>query len=120
MCLYAVGSMVKEAVVIREKLMEEGINAGVVNARFVKPIDCKTIDKIAKKYELIVTMEENVLNGGFGEKVDSYIEENSLSAGVLNIGINDTFVEHGSVDLLLKSMDMDAEGISKRVLDYLK
>ena len=119
-CLYAVGSMVKEAVVIREKLMEEGINAGVVNARFVKPIDCKTIDKIAKKYELIVTMEENVLNGGFGEKVDSYIEENSLSAGVLNIGINDTFVEHGSVDKLYEVVGIDVDTVITKIKDKLQ
>ncbi|MCR4687582.1 MAG: 1-deoxy-D-xylulose-5-phosphate synthase [Lachnospiraceae bacterium] len=119
-CLYAVGSMVKEAVIVRDKLKEESINAGLVNARFVKPIDTKTIEKLAKKYELIVTMEENVLNGGFGEKVDAYIKDNSLNVGVLNIGIDDTYVEHGSVDKLYEVVGIDTASVIDKIKNKLK
>ncbi len=92
----------------------------MVNARFVKPIDTKTIEKLAKKYELIVTMEENVLNGGFGEKVDAYIKDNSLNANVLNIGIDDTYVEHGSVDKLYEVVGIDTASVIDKIKNKLK
>ena len=119
-CLAAVGSMVRIAVDVKAALEEQGLSVSLVNARFVKPIDEEMIEKASKKHKLVVTMEENVLCGGYGENVRQYMDTLKSKAKLLNIAIPDTFVEHGSVDLLLKSMDMDAEGITKRVLDYLK
>ena len=119
-CLAAVGSMVRIAIDVKAALEEQGLSVSLVNARFVKPIDEEMIEKASKKHKLVVTMEENVLCGGYGENVRQYMDTLKSKAKLLNIAIPDTFVEHGSVDLLLKSMDMDAEGITKRVLDYLK
>ena len=119
-CLAAVGSMVRIAIDVKAALEEQGLSVSLVNARFVKPIDEEMIEKASKKHKLVVTMEENVLCGGYGENVRQYMDTLKSKAKLLNIAIPDTFVEHGSVDLLLKSMDMDAEGITKRVLDHLK
>ena len=119
-CLVAVGSMVRIAIDVKAALEEQGLSVSLVNARFVKPIDEEMIEKASKKHKLVVTMEENVLCGGYGENVRQYMDTLKSKAKLLNIAIPDTFVEHGSVDLLLKSMDMDAEGITKRVLDHLK
>lgn len=119
-CLAAVGSMVRIAIDVKAVLEEQGLSVSLVNARFVKPIDEEMIEKASKKHKLVVTMEENVLCGGYGENVRQYMDTLKSKAKLLNIAIPDTFVEHGSVDLLLKSMDMDAEGITKRVLDYIK
>ena len=71
--LVAVGSMVQTAVQVREKLLDKGINATVVNARFVCPLDTECLDRLSRDHQWIVTMEENVLKGGFGEACGDYI-----------------------------------------------
>ena len=117
--LLSVGSMVKIAENVREKLKEKGIEATLVNARFVKPIDTKLIDELTKDHDLIVTMEENVLSGGYGEKVLAYLNETgSLAKGVrtLQYAIPDSYVEHGSVDSLLRGLQLDADSIAEDIL----
>lgn len=73
--LLSVGSMVETAVEVREKLKADKINATLVNARFIKPLDTKILDRLALKHKKIVTMEENVKNGGFGMAVSEYMQE---------------------------------------------
>ena len=116
-CLIAVGSMVKIADEVRKLLDEKGISASLVNARFVKPIDEEMIQKAYKKHKIVVTMEENVLCGGFGENVREYADTLRSRAKLLNIAIPDRFVEHGSVDLLLHELKMDAESITERIME---
>ncbi len=119
-CLIAVGSMVKIALKAKELLEAEGHKVSVVNARFVKPIDEEMVAKAAKKHKYVVTLEENVLSGGYGENVREYFDTLSTRAKLLNIAIPDCFVEHGKVDELLEELNMDAKGITNRVLEWMK
>ena len=113
--LMAVGSMVKTAVEVREKLKEKGYNVTLVNGRFVKPIDTDIIEHLSDDHTLLVTMEENVESGGFGEKVRSYVDERKVTMGVLNICVPDEYVEHGNVELLRKEIGIDADSIVAKI-----
>ncbi len=113
--LMAVGSMVKTAVEVREKLKEKGYNVTLVNGRFVKPIDTDMIEKLSENHTLLVTMEENVESGGFGEKVRSYVDERKFTMGVVNICVPDEYVEHGNVELLRKEIGIDSGSIVAKI-----
>lgn len=112
--ILAVGSMVKTGLQVYNKLKEEGYKCSLCNARFVKPIDTKMVDK-ASKYKVIVTLEENVLSGGFGEKVCDYMKENNYTSTLIKVGIPDEYVEHGNVDQLRKDIHIDAESIIEKI-----
>ena len=118
--LYAVGSMVKTAEEVRDILKEKGLNVSLTNARFVKPIDREYLEGACASHHLIVTMEENVISGGFGEHVSTIMEEEGLikDTSVIHVGVPDTYVEHGSVDLLKKMIGLDAASISERILKH--
>ena len=113
--LLAVGSMVQTALFVDELLQREGIDATIVNARFVKPIDTDMVDTLLKDHRMIVTMEENVLCGGFGEHVLSYVQQTCPGIRVLSVALPDSYVEHGNVDLLKKEVGIDAETIADTV-----
>ena len=114
--LIAVGSMVETAIQVKEYLEEAGLHATIVNARFVKPLDEAMLDHLAEKHNMIVTMEENVLRGGFGEAVSDYYMIKGSAVYVKHVGIDDTFVEHGTVVQLKTSMGMDPWAISAKIL----
>ena len=88
----------------------------MVNARFVKPIDEDNIKELTKEHKLLVTMEENVASGGYGEKVRAFVDEQELDAEVLTVAIPDEYVEHGNVDILKKEVGIDAETVVNRVM----
>lgn len=119
-CLMAVGSMVKTAVEVRKRLHEEGFSCSVINARFVKPIDENAVEYAAKHHRLLVTMEENVASGGFGEKVREYFDGLTTDCKLINIAIPDEYVEHGNVDLLKKEIGIDEESITNVILAEMK
>lgn len=114
--LMAVGSMVKVALEVRAQLKERGYSCSLINARFVKPIDEEAVKEACREHKLIVTMEENVLSGGYGEKVRDYVDSLSVPVQVLNIAIPDEYVEHGNVELLKQEIGIDADSIVKKVL----
>lgn len=114
--LMAVGSMVKVALEVREQLKDRGYSCSLVNARFVKPIDEEAVRDACREHKLIVTMEENVLSGGYGEKVRDYVDAIGVTTRVLNIAIPDEYVEHGNVDLLKQEIGIDADSIVKKVM----
>ena len=105
--LVAVGSMVQTAVQVREKLLDKGINATVVNARFVCPLDTECLDRLSRDHQWIVTMEENVLKGGFGEACGDYLLAKHEDVRLIHVGVPDVYVEHGGVDQLKKTLHMD-------------
>ncbi|MBR5067487.1 MAG: 1-deoxy-D-xylulose-5-phosphate synthase, partial [Lachnospiraceae bacterium] len=115
-CLIAVGSMVKTAVEVREKLKEMGKNVSIMNARFVNPIDEEMIKEISVTHPHIVTMEENVLSGGFSERVGSFLLRDGHFCKHTSIAIPDTYVEHGNVDLLKKEIGIDVDSIVEKIL----
>ena len=118
-CLYAVGSMVKTAEAVREILKEKGIPCSLVNARFVKPVDSDCITEIARSHELLVTMEENVMQGGFGDSVRRVLDEVAPGKNLLQVALPDAYVEHGSVDLLKQHLGLDPESIAERIMSKI-
>ena len=113
--LVAVGSMVQTAVQVREKLLDKEINATVVNARFVCPLDTECLDRLSRDHQWIVTMEENVLKGGFGEACGDYLLAKHEDVRLIHVGVPDVYVEHGGVDQLKKTLHMDADSIVERI-----
>lgn len=110
--IFAIGSSVQESLKASEILVKENIHATVVNARFVKPLDSELIVSLAKKIPRIITVEENMLNGGFGSAIAECLTDHGVRNFVLRrIGIADMFVEHGSQKLLRAKYGLDAEGI---------
>lgn len=114
--LLAVGSMVKTAVEVREKLRVMGYGCTLVNARFVKPLDEKMIRTLQAEHKLLVTMEENVRSGGFGEAVLDYLNEIGGKVRSINISLPDDYVEHGNVEILKADAGIDADSIVKRIV----
>ncbi|WP_320996528.1 1-deoxy-D-xylulose-5-phosphate synthase [Enterocloster bolteae] len=109
--LLAVGSMVSTGEHVRQKLKAEGYRCSLANGRFVKPFDRKMVSRLAKNHRLIVTMEENVLQGGYGLAVTAFIHENYPEVKVLNIAIPDAYVEHGNVSILREGLGIDSDSI---------
>lgn len=119
-CLLAIGSMVKTAEEVRKKLHDAGFSCSLINGRFVKPIDKNAVEYAAKHHKLIVTLEENVASGGYGEKVREYFDSLLTDSRLINIAIPDEYVEHGNVDLLKKEIGIDAESITNVILAEMK
>lgn len=117
LALVAVGSMVYPALRAAELLSQEGIEAAVVNARFVKPLDKALLYGLARNFRRIVTVEENVLSGGFGSAVLEFYERKVLTAGheFLRIGIPDRFIHHGPQQEVRASLDLSPEGIVRQI-----
>ena len=113
--IVAVGSMVLPSLGAADVLDGEGISAAVVNARFIKPLDEDLITGAAKSVELVVTVEENSVKGGFGSAVLRSMAEAGVSTPVRVIGIPDEFVEHAPRAELLKDLGLSAEGIAGAV-----
>ena len=115
-----VGHMSELAEQVRMELKDTGYACSLVNARFVKPLDTQMLENLAEDHSLFVTIEENVLSGGFGEQVLEYVNRAKLNVRVRNIAISDDYVEHGNVELLRKEVGLDKEAIVKQaVSDYL-
>lgn len=113
--LLAVGSMVSTAEHICEKLEKRGILCTLANGRFIKPFDQELADRLADTHDLVVTLEENVLQGGFGQAVASYIYERHPGTKVYQVGLPDTYVEHGNVSILRESLGIDSDSIIKKL-----
>lgn len=119
--LLAVGSMVKMAEEVQKQLKERmDMDAALVNAQFVKPIDEELLRSFADTYELVVTLEENVKDGGFGERVLAFAEEEDLPFGVEIIALPDRFIPHGSVSYQMKQVGFTPEDICGRIEEYYR
>ena len=111
-----VGHMSFLAEQVREDLKAAGYQCSLINARFVKPLDTEMIRKISGNHRILVTIEENVLTGGFGEQVEDFVMREGIPLKVCTIGISDDYVEHGNVDVLRKEVGLDRESIVKKVI----
>lgn len=117
--IIATGKMVQHAILAREKLKDSGIKTTVVNGNFIKPIDKDLLRDFVKKGYKIVTIEDNVLSGGFGSMVLQYVNEIKGKNTVLNLGFKDKFVPHGNTDILYKLEGLDPEGIVKSIIKII-
>lgn len=113
--IFAVGSMVEEAVKSVELLKEEGILASLINVRFVSPIDKECIIKQAKAHKLIVTMEETVEQGSFGQKMATLLMKEGIQREFLNFAIKDEFVPHGASPILKQQLGIDGASMAKEI-----
>ena len=114
--IFSVGHMMEVAEKVREKLKEIGYNCSLINSRFIKPIDEHILDEMAEEHTMFVTIEENVLSGGYGEKVQDYVMRQHLPVDVLKIGVPDEYVEHGNIDVLRKEIMLDEDSIVKQII----
>lgn len=114
--ILAVGSMVQTAVEVRNTLKDMGYSVTLVNVRFVKPVDEKMLELLSDNHKLIVTLEENVLNGGYGERVLRIVNDLKLKFNVINIAIPNAYVEHGNVEILKKEIGLDKESVVNKIL----
>lgn len=117
--LFAVGSMVKTAQQVWEKLHEEGMQASLINARFVKPIDEEAVLEACREHRLIVTLEENVAAGGYGEKVLRLLNHKKMASDCLQLALPDAYIEHGNVEMLKEEIGMDADSICRSIRERL-
>lgn len=118
--LLAVGSMVKTAEQVRDRLKAAGHACSLVNVRFVKPADEKMIRKAAAGHRLIVTMEENVASGGYGERVRACLADAESGARLYTVTLPDAYVEHGNTELLKRELSLDADSIFEKIEEYLQ
>lgn len=114
--IFAVGRMVQNAMQASIELMGKGINAGVVDARFIKPMDRKKLIMWAKAAKLVVTVEENVIAGGFGEGVLEILAQEKINVPVLSIGVPDRFIDHASVSQQLDECGLSSLKIAERIM----
>lgn len=114
--ILAIGTMVAEAMEAAERLVEEGLNPYVIDMRCLKPLDHQILRQLAEQKADIITVEEHTLLGGFGSAVmEAWTEENLPPVRILRLGIQDHFVEHGTREVILHRLGLDAEGIAKSV-----
>ncbi len=113
--ILAFGSMVTPTLAAGKEL-----NATVVNMRFIKPLDEETILQIAKTHSLIVTVEENAIMGGAGSAINEFLVAQNMKNSILNLGLPDTFIEHGDPDLLLANCGLNTAGILSAIQEKEK
>lgn len=112
----AIGNMVKKALNVREILLKDNINSTIVNARFLKPMDENLLHELLKNHSKVVTIEDNVVSGGFGSRINKFVIDNNYNnIKIENIGIPDKFVEHGNIDELFETIGMSDEQIAQRI-----
>lgn len=113
--ILAVGSMVETGAKIREELKQKGRNVSLINARFVKPLDEELLDQIAQTHSVVITMEENIINGGYGMAVLRYYNTRHIEMKVINFAVPNHYVEQGSRNDQLKECGLDLESIRNRL-----
>lgn len=117
MLFLGIGRGVGLALRAAEILQEQGIEASVVDARFVKPLDRELLGSLLRQFERVVTVEDNVLHGGFGSAVLEMAADLRRHCNILRVGVPDRFIEHGSVDALFDELGIDATGIVAKVME---
>ena len=118
--LIGVGNMVEVAVDVHDMLQKKGMDITLVNARFIKPFDEEMLKMLAKEHDIIVTLEEHVFQGGFGQAVSAfYMNSGFKDSEVVNFAIDDSFGEHGSVTALRKKLGIDAESVARLIEDRI-
>ncbi|MCY6370309.1 1-deoxy-D-xylulose-5-phosphate synthase [Clostridium ganghwense] len=117
--IIAVGKMVQTALKAREKMKAQGIELTVINANFIKPIDVNLLNYLITNNYKIVTIEDNVKIGGLGTMVLDYANLSDKKVKILNLGYDDKFISHGSVDILYKTNKLDVDGIIESIVKII-
>ena len=107
--------MVKNALEARDILLEDGINPTIVNARFLKPIDKELLDRLFKDHKKVVTIEDNVITGGFSTNINKFIIDNKYDIDITNIALPEEFIPHGSADEIYNSIGLSPIKIAEKI-----
>ena len=118
--ILAVGSMVKRSIDIVQRLKEKNIETEVINCRFIKPMDLEYLNNNLSRFSKIVTIEEGVLHGGFGEGVTAWSSDKNLKNEILNIGLPNDFVDHGPRNVLLEEVGLDSSSLYEKIIQFIK
>ncbi|MCC0637251.1 MULTISPECIES: 1-deoxy-D-xylulose-5-phosphate synthase [unclassified Clostridioides] len=117
--ILSIGNMVKHALEAKEILLEEGINPTIVNARFLKPMDEDMLHTLFKNHKNVVTVEDNVITGGFGSRISKFIIDNGYKVNILNIAIPEEFIKHGNADELYNFVGLSPKCIADKVRELI-
>ena len=117
--ILSVGSMVNRSMIAMEKLKEKNIQAEVINCRFIKPMDLDYLSNNFSRFSKVVTIEEGVLDGGFGEGVVSWSSANNFKNDILNLGLPNDFVDHGPRRDLLQEVKLDSESLYMKIMEFV-
>ena len=118
--ILAVGSMVSKSMEVHSMLLEKGISSEVVNCRFIKPMDKNYLKEFLSKFSFVVTIEEGVKDGGFGEGIINYSNENSISNKILTLGVPNRFVDHGPRNILLHEVGLDSISMFEKIYNFFR
>lgn len=113
--ILAIGVMVKHSIEAKQILVGDNINPTIVNARFLKPMDENLLHKIFKEHKTIITIEDNVIDGGFGSRVNKFMVDNNYKSKIINIGLPDEFVQHGNAEDIYEYVGLSSKCIAKRI-----
>ena len=113
--ILAIGNMVKNALEAKEILLEDNINPAIISARFLKPMDEKLLHELCKKYKTVVTIEDNIISGGFGSRINNFIIDNNYNVKVENIAISEKFIDHGNIESLYEGVGLSSNCIASRI-----
>jgi len=116
--ILAVGSMVKKSIEVHSMLLEKNISSEVVNCRFIKPMDKNYLNESFPNHKLVVTIEEGVTTGGFGEGIVNWSNENHISNSVMIIGVPNRFVDHGPRNILLEEIGLDSMTLFEKIYNF--
>ncbi|MCC0708336.1 1-deoxy-D-xylulose-5-phosphate synthase [Clostridioides sp. ES-S-0190-01] len=117
--ILSIGNMVKHALEAKEILLEEGINPTIVNARFLKPMDEDMLHTLFKNHKNVVTVEDNVITGGFGSRISKFIIDNGYKVNILNIAIPEEFIKHGNADELYNFVGLSPKCIADKLRELI-
>ena len=117
--ILAVGNIMEECEKAVQLLKSQGYNPGLVNVRFIRPMDEEMLHVLSKKYSLIVTVEENQLIGGYGQMVSAFLHKNVCKNQLLTLGISDYFVGHATVNEQREEAGINADSIVKSIIDRM-
>jgi len=116
--ILAVGSMVKKSREVHSMLLDKNISSEVVNCRFIKPMDKNYLNESFPNHKLVVTIEEGVTTGGFGEGIVNWSNENHISNSVMTIGVPNKFVDHGPRNILLEEIGLDSMTLFEKIYNF--
>ncbi|MCC0651697.1 1-deoxy-D-xylulose-5-phosphate synthase [Clostridioides sp. ES-S-0001-03] len=117
--ILSIGNMVKHALEAKEILLEEGINPTIVNARFLKPMDEDMLHTLFKNHKNVITVEDNVITGGFGSRISKFIIDNGYKVNILNIAIPEEFIKHGNADELYNFVGLSPKCIADKIRELI-
>ncbi|SFP91510.1 1-deoxy-D-xylulose-5-phosphate synthase [Caldicoprobacter faecalis] len=118
-CIFSFGRMLKVALEVASILRRDGISARVINARIIKPLDEQLLMDISNRINKWITLEDTVIQGGFGSSINEFVAAHQLPVSVMNLGVGDRFVPHGSVERLLRQLGLDSNSVAFKVKKFL-